>query len=310
MFTFLGLLCVLAIVGLGVFLNLKVDFKQETAHFSFKTFVPFLVGAFIVFVVLMGCVQVSSGSRAVVTHFGNPVAELNPGMHWINPVTSTLVPIAVQSRIVKTNEEAGSKDLQIVGTEVTLRYHLDPAYVTYFWTKLNNDAEERVVKPSVLESIKAVTAQYDAQELLSKRAEVRDKMELAIEAKLSSSHIVADQTSITGFSFSPEYNHAIEQKVTALQQAEKAKNDLIRIQTEAQQKEAEADGQAKAKIANAKGEAEALSIQRNQITPELLQLRTIEMLAKNWDGKLPATVISGSGGSPVPFLDVLKASGK
>lgn len=309
---FIGFLLFLAALILGSFRGLRIgkDKSGNTSfEFSLARSIPFFVGGLAVFALFLSIVTVDSGSRAVVRRFGNPVRELDPGIHLVVPFTDDATPVAIQSRIVKTNEEAGSKDLQIVGTEVTLRYRLDPSYVTYFLTKFNNDTEVRVIIPSVLESIKAVTAQYDAQELLSKRAEVRDKMEKAIEAKLEPSHVFAEQTSITGFSFSKEYNIAIEAKVTALQAAEKAKNDLIRIQTEAEQKIAEAEGQAKAKITNAEGEAKALAVQRNQITPELLQLRTIEMLAKSWDGKLPQTVISG-GQNPIPFLDVLKAAGK
>jgi D-alanyl-D-alanine dipeptidase len=116
-----------------------------------------------------------------------------------------------------------------------------------------------------------------------------------ISQRLASHYLVTDQVSITDFNFSEDYNKAIEAKVTAQQNAEKALNDLQRIKTEAQQQ-----------IEQAKGEAEALKSQKEQITPELLQLRTIEMLKERWDGKLPEYV----GGGAIPFLDVLKAAQK
>ena len=148
-----------------------------------------------------------------------------------------------------------------------------------------------------LKLIKSVTAQYNVQELVSKRPEVRDKIEAFVTARLMPYHIVAETTSITNFKFSDQYEQSIEAKVTAQQNAEKALNDLARIKTEAQQK-----------IEQAKGEAEALKSQKEQITPELLQLRTIEMLSKNWDGHLPTTIVGGNGA--FPMLDVLKAAQK
>lgn len=304
---FLTLLLFLSIIGVGVFTSLTIEPK---VNFKIPQFAGFVLAAILTAYGLSGFVKIDAGNVGVVKHFGNPAGELQAGLHYINPITATVTPIAVQSRIIKLSEEAGSKDLQEVTVEVTLRYHVDPAEATYTLVKLNNDAEKRVVLPSIQESIKAVTAKYDAEELLKKRAEVKDNIETDITAKLAKEHLIADQTAITSFSFSHDYNMAIEAKVTALQKTEQALNGLQRIKTEADQKVATANGDARAKIANAKGEAEALAIQRNQITPELLQLRTVEMLQKVRDGKLPSTVISGNGQNPIPFLDVLKAAGK
>jgi regulator of protease activity HflC (stomatin/prohibitin superfamily) len=161
---------------------------------------------------------------------------------------------------------------------------------------LNDDAETRVIVPAILEAIKARTAQYDAQDLISQRPIVRDGIEDFVRTRLDPYHIVAENVSITDFRFSDEYERAIEAKVTAAQQAEKAQNDLARIKIEAEQK-----------VAAAQGEAQALEVQKAQITPELIQLRTIEMLHDKWDGHLPE-VMSGSGS--LPMLDVLKAAGK
>jgi prohibitin 2 len=186
--------------------------------------------------------------------------------------------------------------LQVVHTEVTLAYHIDPNYATYVLVSLNEDAENRVIIPAILEAIKATTAQYDAQDLISRRPVVRDAIEAFVKARLEPYHVIAETTSITDFHFSNDYENAIEAKVTASQLAEKAQNDLARIKIEADQK-----------VAAAEGEAKALEAQKSQITPELIQLRTIEMLRDKWDGRMP-TVVSGNGG--VPMLDLLRAAGQ
>jgi regulator of protease activity HflC (stomatin/prohibitin superfamily) len=105
--------------------------------------------------------------------------------------------------------------------------------------------------------------------------------------------ITVIELSITDFQFSPEFNKAIESKQTAEQLALKAKRDLDRIKVEAQQK-----------IATAQAEAEALRIQRQVISAELIRLRQIEAQMKaieKWDGKLPNVT-----GGTVPFIQVEK----
>jgi prohibitin 2 len=258
--------------------------------------VPFLIVAFLVLLLLMSYSEVNAGTIGVVKRLGKPVSQLSPGAHLIRPITDTVTPISVQTKIVKPSEDASSHDLQVVHTEVTLAYHIDPNYATYVLVSLNEDAENRVIIPAILEAIKATTAQYDAQDLISRRPVVRDAIEAFVKARLEPYHVIAETTSITDFHFSNDYENAIEAKVTASQLAEKAQNDLARIKIEADQK-----------VAAAEGEAKALEAQKSQITPELIQLRTIEMLRDKWDGRMP-TVVSGNGG--VPMLDLLRAAGQ
>lgn len=253
---------------------------------------PFLLLAAISFLAMLSFTTVDAGNVGVIKSFGRPVGQLLAGPHFIRP-WAEVVPVTVQTRIVKPNTEASSHDLQVVHTEVTLAYHVDADWATFVLVQLNNDAETRIIDPAILEAIKSVTARYDAQQLVAERPRVRDEIEAFVKERLAPAHIFAETTSITNFDFSVDYNHAIEAKVTAQQNAEKASNDLKRIQIEAEQK-----------IAQAKGEAEALRSQKEQITPELLQLRTIEMMSQKWDGHLPNEYIT-SGAGALPMMDVL-----
>ena len=110
--------------------------------------------------------------------------------------------------------------------------------------------------------------------------------------KLATYYISLDEINITEFEFSNEFNQAIEEKQIAEQQALKAKLDLQRVEVEAQQK-----------IEQAKAEAEALSIQKDHVTTEIIELRKIEAqieAIKKWDGKLPTF----NGGGVVPFINI------
>jgi regulator of protease activity HflC (stomatin/prohibitin superfamily) len=181
---------------------------------------------------------------------------------------------------------------------VTHAYYQDPCCVTDIWAKLNDDALNRVVVPAMQEAIKAQTAQYDAEQLVAQRPAVRNGIEQYVHDRLVAHHIDVDSVSITDFNFSEEYNKAIEAKVTAQQNALKAENDLNRIKIEAEQK-----------VTQAQAEAKALEVQKQQISPELLQLRTIEMMQSRWDGRLPDVYMAGQGGA-LPMIDVLKAAGR
>ena len=155
------------------------------------------------------------------------------------------------------------------------------------------DYATRIVDPAIAEALKAVTAQYTAEELISKRSEVSMKVKEALHSKLSAYNIVLDEINIREFKFSEEFDRAIESKQVAEQQALKSKLDLERIKIEKEQE-----------ITRAQAQAEALRLQKQEVTPELIQLRQIEAqleAIRKWDGKLPNVT-----GGATPFINVDK----
>ncbi len=300
MLSFIVFLAAIGFLALAVRLSLHWEdvpggrgIERRVLHVRPLRSVPVLLASFSLLVLFWSMVTVSTGSRGVVLRFQRVTGRtLDPGLHLVNPISESVREVIVQTRIVKPEEQAASHDLQVVHTQITLGYYPDPEFAGYIVQQLNDDAETRVVVPATLEAIKAVTAQYDAEQLIAKRAEVRAGIEDFVRLRLASHHIVVDSVSITDFNFSNEYNAAIEAKVTAQQQALKAQNDLTRIKVEADQR-----------VARAEAEAKELKLQREQISPELIQLRMME----KWDGKLPEVVVGGSG--VVPMMDVLRAAG-
>ena len=178
---------------------------------------------------------------------------------------------------------------------MVLNYGLQPEMVgeTYKTLGLNTDVAEKIINPSLEESFKAASARYTAEELISKREALKTEVRNYLKDRLAPFGIIVVELSITDFQFSPEFNRAIESKQTAEQHALRAKRDLDRIRVEAQQK-----------IATAQAEAEALRLQRQVISPELVKLRQIDAQLKaidKWDGKLPNVT-----GGAVPFIQVDK----
>jgi regulator of protease activity HflC (stomatin/prohibitin superfamily) len=309
-------------IGYAIYASYQATKAQEEVaknrseeHLVVKPF-GFLVGlvpALLFFSLYLGAYSVDAGSVGIVKRFGQPIRALQPGLHFVRPIGDTVTEVPVQTRIIKVAEAASSRDLQIVNTEVTLGYHVDPQHAVDILVQLNNDAENRVINPAVLESIKAEEAQYDVQQLITQRTQVRDGIEARIKARLAPYFIVAESTSITNFSFSAQYEAAIEAKQVAEQNAEKSKNVLEQTKVEATSAAVVAEGQANAKIANARGDgesqlivarakAEAQRLQVSNITPELLQLRAIELLHDKWDGTFPSTYMGSNGINPATLL--------
>ncbi|MGD9677557.1 MAG: prohibitin family protein [Vulcanibacillus sp.] len=237
-------------------------------------------------------VIVEAGHVGVVVQLGavQPVA-LEEGLHFKIPFIQEVVQVEVRVRKTESQQTAASKDMQIVTTTVAVNYHLINEQAADLYKRVGLSYNERIVDPAIGEAVKAVTAQYTAEELISKRSEVSAKIKESLSAKFSSYNISLDEINITEFKFSEEYNNAIEQKQIAEQNALKATLDLQRIEIEAQQT-----------IETAKAEAEALRLQREVISPDLIELRKIEaeMAAiKKWNGVLPSVT-----GGATPFIDI------
>ncbi|HRE18412.1 MAG TPA: prohibitin family protein [Rhodocyclaceae bacterium] len=237
---------------------------------------------------------VPAGNRGVVTTFGKVSNDvLGEGIHFVIPIAQNVHLMDVRIQKGEGQGDAASKDMQQVHTTVALNYHIDPREAANVFRDLGQSVGERIIVPAVQEAVKAATAQYTAEELISKRPEVRDRIKSLLNERLIKHGVITDEFSIVNFQFSKSFNEAIEAKTTAEQLKLKAERDLARIRVEAEQK-----------IAQARAEAEALSLQKAQVTPELIRLREIENQRKaieKWDGKLPTV----SGGA-LPFIDVQK----
>jgi regulator of protease activity HflC (stomatin/prohibitin superfamily) len=251
-----------------------------------------LVLVFIVVVALNAYTIVPAGQRGIMLQLGAVKSKVyTEGLHFRVPFIQEILPIDVRVQKAESDQTAASKDLQVVTTTVAVNFHLNPEEVNKLYQSVGLSFKERIVDPAVSEALKAATAQYTAEELISKRSEVSLKVKEVLASKLATYNMQLDEINITEFKFSTEFNNAIEQKQIAEQQALKAKLDLQRIEIEAQQK-----------IEQAKAEAESLRLQKQEVTKELVDLRKIEAqmeAIKKWDGKMPNVT-----GGAVPFLDV------
>ncbi|PKN07697.1 MAG: HflC protein [Deltaproteobacteria bacterium HGW-Deltaproteobacteria-8] len=258
-----------------------------------------VVAAIILLVFFTPWVQVGAGQRGIVLNFGAVQDKvLDEGLHLRIPVMQEVVLMDVKVQKVETDAAAASADLQDVSSRVALNYHIIPDKANVVFQKIGVNFRERIIDPAILEVVKAVTAKYTAEELITKRPAVSEAMRVTLMERLGHNNIAVDAFSIVIFSFSKVFTEAIEAKQTAEQLALKARRDLDRIKIEAEQK-----------ITAAKAEAESLRLQKANISPDLLQLRKIEANMKaidKWDGVLPQ--VTGSGAIPLIGLGDLQKS--
>lgn len=219
----------------------------------------------------------------------NPVA-LQSGVNFVNPISSVRnVEIRVKRADLK-EAQAGTKDLQSVHTDIVIQYNMSPQKVPAIYSQFGLNVDDKILGPGVNEAFKTVTAHYNSEELITKRDQVSAEILNHVRSKVAPFDIEVQGISLVNFGFSPEYQKAIEAKVIATQQKQKAEQDLERIKVEAQ-----------SRIAQAEGEAKAIAIQASAIQSQggaaYVQLKAIE----KWDGNLP-NVMSGA----MPFINVGK----
>ena len=264
--------------------------------------VKLVLGAIIVLIII-GVVASSSvkivdaGNRGILTHWSAvdlTSPPLDEGIHFVIPFQDEVIQMEVRTLKYDTSTRSASKDLQTVQTTVTVNYHPDPERVHILYKEIGMNYENRVIQPAIDETVKQVSANYNAEELITKRPLVKADIENAIRERLEAFYVQTEVISITDFEFSPLFAKAIESKVEAEQKAQKAENDLIRIEVEARQLEAQAVGLAAANIAEANGEAEAISIINRALSSNPFYLEWLKTQA--WDGRLPLVV--GEGGTP------------
>ncbi|MCC7357813.1 prohibitin family protein [Candidatus Uhrbacteria bacterium] len=243
--------------------------------------------ALIAIIILLPFGTISAGERGIRLRFGAVSGGLiHEGLYFRIPIMESIVVMDIKIQKEQVDATAASKDLQTVNTTVAVNFHLDSEKVSNIYSEIGTDYKSRLIDPALQESVKATTAKYTAEELITKRELVRDDIKSHLSDKLTPRGIIVDDFNIVNFDFSQSFNQAIEAKVTAEQSALAAKNKLEQIKFEAEQN-----------IAEAKGKAEALRVESEALKSnmQIIQLRAIE----KWDGVLPRVT-----GGATPLIDV------
>ena len=258
----------------------------------------------IIVILAESIVIVEAGHRGVVLYLGaveNRV--LGEGVHFIAPFLEQVVPMEVRTQKFQAEASAASNDLQEVQTVIALNYRIDPAEANKIYQILGVNYADRVISPTIQESVKASVAKFNAEELITKRETAKSVIANAIRSTLAANDIQTQNVFITDFKFSDAFASQIEQKVVAFQKYLTELNNLRSVGVVANQSVAQAEGQARATAAKATGESQAIKIITSQLreSPEYLQWQAIS----KWNGQMPYAL--GSSGFPFFQLPTPKA---
>jgi prohibitin 2 len=275
----------------------RFEGAPKTINFGLaKGIILGIIALIIIGVMLSASIQiVDAGNRGVLRHWNavdTNIPPLEEGLHFVVPFQDSVVNMEVRTLKFVKETSAASKDLQTVSTEVTVNYRPSPNSVHTLYKEVGLDYESRIVQPAIEEVVKQTTARYNAAELITKRQQVKSDITQEITTRLNAYNVITDVVSITNFKFSTLFDQAIESKVEAEQKAQKAENDLIRIEVEARQLAAQAEGLAAANIAEASGEAKAIEIINAALAQNPFYLEWLK--TKAWDGKLPLVMGEGT----------------
>lgn len=254
-------------------------------------FIPISIVVLIVILLVNPIVTVGAGKRGVVTRWGAVQDRiLGEGISLVAPIADNVVKMDVKTQKEEREASSASKDLQAVNTTVAINYRLDPTKVNKIYQSVGNDYAVKIIDPAIQEYIKSATSKYTAEELITKREQVKEYLQTHLKENLAKNDILLEDVFITDFKFSDSFDKAIESKVTAEQRALESKNKLEQVKFEAEQQ-----------IATAKAEAESIRIKAQAVTQQggadYVKLQAIQ----KWDGKLPVQMIPGSA---VPFIDL------
>lgn len=278
----MGLIVFGLVVGVAILLVLK--FIETTSKatkslnsitISSSTKLAVVAIPVLLFTLLASITTVGTGEIAVMTRFGRVTGqELGEGLHLKVPVDkANKYDVKVQRETAEA--AAASKDLQDVNTVLVINYKLKAGEVSEIHRTIGIDYKEKLIDPALQEVFKASTAKFDATQLITDRAQVKQDTQKLLESRLDDFGITVINVSITNFSFSSEFSKSIEDKQVAQQNAERAKFNLERAIID----------------------AEAQRVQKTSLSTELLKKYELDNQAdaiKKWNGQMPTYVGGGS----------------
>ena len=232
-------------------------------------------------------VKVDAGEVGVIKQWGEVQdAVYDEGLHFKMPVRDEIEIMTVRTLKYEAAATAASKDIQQTTTTITVNYHIVGSTSNTLFQEVGMSYEDIIIAPAIQDAVKSITPRFVAVELVTKRPQVRAEMEALLKDALIERGVVVENVFITDFTFSKKFNEAIEEKVKAEQEAQKALNDLKRIEIEAQQIMVQADA-----------DAYVIKVIEEQLSQSPTYVDYLAVLA--WDGKLPTIT-----GGVLPMIDV------
>jgi len=234
---------------------------------------------------------VPPGEVAIKTRLGAIVDSYSEGLHFKLPMLESVTKFSIQIQRANIKTQAFSKDLQTMNALLVVNHRIQKETAISIYRNLGPEYVDNIVNPAVQEVFKAIAARYSAEKVISERNELVNEINNEVKDRLTKKEIIVTDISVVDLDFTEQFLKAVEDKQVADQQAQMAGKLVEKAKRDAEQQ-----------IAKSRGEAEALRMQREQVTPSLIELRKVDAQLKaieKWNGVLPGYV-----GAGIPFISV------
>lgn len=237
---------------------------------------------------------VGVGERGVKVTLGQVSPQsYTEGIHLVTPFISKIKNMDVKTQKSYIETDLYTKDIQQAKISYVINYNLQPQNAHKMYREVGTGYVDNILMPVVEGTIKDVIGKWNAQDLVANRETATVDILKKLQKQLEPRYINVTGFQITDINYSGGFERAIESKVTAEQEALKAKNRTVQIQEEAKQK-----------IISAEAEAKSMAIRANALTQNkaLVEYEAVQ----KWDGHLPQYMM----GNTVPFLNMSTGSFK
>jgi regulator of protease activity HflC (stomatin/prohibitin superfamily) len=271
------------------------EYSPDVTYYvkKYKKFLPLIVGALIALVVIAdGFFTIQPGEVGIKVRLGKIVDSYSEGLYFKIPFVEKIDRFSIRIQRADIKTSAFSNDMQTIVVDMVINHRIEKSTVVSIYRNLGPDYVQTVIDPITQEAVKSITSKYSAEKIISNRADVTGEMDQVVKSRLAEKQIIVTDLSITNFEFTADFLKSVEDKQIAEQMAKKAEKDVERVKEEAIQV-----------IERARAEAESLKLQREAVSPQLIELRKVEAQIKaiaKWNGVLPQY----SGGGVVPFINV------
>lgn len=277
-----------------------------------KIVVPIVIVILILIAVVNSVAVVPAGHRGVLVSWGGRVETVNlpEGITFKTPFVQDVTPVSVMIQKAEVEESTASRDLQEITTKLAVHYKIKEDSAWRVYQTMRNDYLHLLVEPVIMEELKATTADWTAEQLITDRPLVVIALTDKLNQRLTEFGIVVLTVNIIDFQFSKEFWDAIERKVVAQQDALTEKNKveierfkqlqaIISAQGQYNVTVIRANAEAMKKILEANGTATAIRLVTEQMTPEY----ALYLWLNQWDGRLPMVI---AGNQTAYILDISK----
>lgn len=231
---------------------------------------------------------VDAGERGVKVTMGRVSPQsFTEGIHFVTPFISKIHTMDVKTQKANPATTVFTKDIQQARLAYVINYNLQPENAHKMYREVGKSYKDTVLMPIVEGTVKNVIGGWNASDLIANRAKATSDILTKLQEQLEDNYINVTDFNITDIDYSDVFEKAIEGKVTAEQEALKAKNQTVQVQELAKQK-----------VIAAEAEAKSMAIRASALTQNkaLVEYEAVQ----KWNGVLPTYMM----GNSVPFVNL------